>query len=282
MTALIAALAPQPGADDRGAGGFAMSLVFLLGLMIGAAPPPVAPTDGEGDEYITLHECWSSRRVRVRELAPGSGSLARESVRTSVPPEAALPQLESLALPTEEAAERLDADPWLSARERCVRRQESASGVTLCDVLALYAEFDEPQDRHYGRRIPAIPDAARFAAEFTCYPAFAPLLLESLRIRTSDRTPHEKGRRLARLIKPWMTHEQIHALFGESKAVIWDLSESRITYVDYGVSIDRCRRITFRDDSSEAKGIRWDWFTERVRTEAETNPFYFMQCGWGR
>jgi hypothetical protein len=98
-------------------------------------------------------------------------------------------------------------------------------------------------------------------ANFGWQSALAPLLLESLRIRTSDLPLYDKGRRLARLIKPWMTYEQIHALFGESRAVLWDLTESRITYVDYGVSIDRCRRITFRDDSAQAKEIRWDWIS---------------------
>jgi hypothetical protein len=76
-------------------------------------------------------------------------------------------------------------------------------------------------------------------------PAFAPMLRRSLEIRKSDLVPLEKGRRLLRLVKPWMTLAQVHALFGESEAVFWQLwltPVAGIVYIDYGVTVARGRR----------------------------------------
>src|SRR5262249_3370097 len=94
-----------------------------------------------------------------------------------------------------------------------------------------------------------------------CDPAFAPLLQKSLQIRLSDRAPFEKGKQIAKLVKPWMTREQIHALFGESQAVIWDPAEACVTYVDYAVCVDRYNRAVCRDDEEQAKDVWWDYLT---------------------
>jgi hypothetical protein len=70
-------------------------------------------------------------------------------------------------------------------------------------------------------------------------PRFAPVLQRSLQIRLSDCPPREKGRQLLGLLQPWMTFEQVHALFGESEAVVFDIFPcGRIAYCDYSVVVD--------------------------------------------
>src|SRR5262249_31673405 len=58
---------------------------------------------------------------------------------------------------------------------------------------------------------------------------------------TSDTAPEEKGRQLARLVKPRMSWAQVHALFGQSEAVFYDhsrLAFGRVVYAEYGVSVE--------------------------------------------
>jgi hypothetical protein len=282
-----------------------MSLAFLLGLMMAAAPPrPARPVTVPEPPMRWGRDTFEGLPVGAKICCGGADSPPvapperPHDALEYVPPEAALPQIESLALTTEEA-ERLNGDSRLSARERWCRSEERKNSPGLLDVLTLHAEVDDcPGEvlsdastgclmfglgvsRESGltgsivfneRNIDFAP-GPKAPWTLSSQPAFIPLLLESLRIRTSDRTPHEKGRRIARLIKPWMTHEQIHALFGESRSVLWDLTQSRITYVDYGVSIDRCGGVTFRDDSPQARNVWWDWITPSRADRVERVDF---------
>jgi hypothetical protein len=251
-----------------------MSFACLLGLMIGAAPPAMVPSAGECIEYVPAHPQLPFPLGSTRSL-PRSPRPQQE-----VPPEIRKLLEAMVTMTEEEAAQRLDAEispsPWLSPRERWCRGMEATNHVSLLDVLTLYADlgnWDPMSCFYYGFTDSIILPPQR--RDFVCHPAFVSLLLESLEIRTSDRSPSDKARRLARLVKPWMTWAQIHALFGESKAVIWDHAASRVVYVDYGVSIDSCHRIVYRDDSPQAKEIQWDWVTQPVIRERTTTSKVF-------
>jgi hypothetical protein len=254
---------PYPGAsgkrraDKESDGGIVMSLACLLGLLIGAEPVDYAPP------YPQLPCLGSS--------CPSEASPPERAPRPIIPglrrrllPESPCPSVDASLEPE-------DADPsqspWVSARERWCRRH-AANTVALLDVLTLYADigdWDERPPVYSGGFVIRVVRPRRDFA-FVCQPAFAPLLLESLQIRTSDRSPADKGRQIAKLIKPWMTWQQIHALFGESKAIIWHHGSSWITYVDYGVAVDRDNRVICRDDAYQPTDLRWDWVT---RTEEE-------------
>jgi hypothetical protein len=240
-----------------------MAFVCLLGLMIGAIPPAMPPSAGDFVEVI--------REARL---------LPRERIGPVPPPVVPLlefrpAQVETSSLEADEAAEGLDADlslsSWLSPRERWCRRRAATNSVALRDVLTLYADLAVWDEERIEDGLTVVHVSSIWLAQppahVAHHTAFVQLLLESLQIRTSDRPPAEKGRRIARLIKPWMTWEQVHALFGESKALLWDYHTWRVTFVAYGVSIDRCGRVVCRDDSDEAKNVRWDWVTEPPERE---------------
>jgi hypothetical protein len=144
--------------------------------------------------------------------------------------------------------------PWLSPRERDDRLHPD----TCENQTAAWAEMvelhhprfpAEPPHRLHLCNPPQPPEPplrvcfqryVRDAAGGGC--AFRLLLRRSLAIRTSDLPPAEKGRQIAKLVKRWMTWDDVHALFGESEAVQYHLGGTwaaigNVEYSLYGVSV---------------------------------------------
>src|SRR5262249_23773776 len=88
---------------------------------------------------------------------------------------------------------------------------------------------------------PSRPTDPLFGTGVRGHPPFALLLREAARLRNSDLPPAEKGRQIAKLVRPWMTWPQVHGLFGESEAVLYDLPSHvgccRALYLLYGVCV---------------------------------------------
>jgi hypothetical protein len=95
-------------------------------------------------------------------------------------------------------------------------------------------------------------------------PVFASLLRQSLEVRKSDLPQLEKGRQLARLVKPWMSAPQAHLLFGESEAVLHGHQGSQpfglVVYCDYGVTVSFAgtTKATATPDQTRARLV-WEW-----------------------
>jgi hypothetical protein len=229
----------------------------------------------------------------------GSGSFATDEGRSN----------EALAAVT---------SPWLSEREKWIRAEQVHEGgntVAWLDVLSVHTTPPWWVFRSSGRPSwcydrNAAPADRSLTTCHGCYggfhqdwnlktvtglgydPAFAQVLLESLKIRTSDLPPLEKGRRLARLVKPTMTLSQVHALFGESQAFIWDHAVSqpfsRLVYCDYGVTVQRTFREGLILDQKDARAgddprPGWQWLDvweaqRQQKSESDkSNVFTFFQ-----
>jgi hypothetical protein len=243
-----------------------MSLVVLLGLVIGTLPM------AEVDQAESLDYDLPPPGISLSIFGEPNFDLGRGICLNL--------ELFPSPFPSDEVEDEPDdlgalaQAAWLSARERWARRQSVRNSVAFRDVLTLCMDLGWLEEcGNFLIGISVSPDSggafdSRLSPSrdplrrfFGYQPAFVPLLLKSLKIRLSDRSPFEKGRKLAKLVRPWMTREQIHALFGESEAVIRDHLGVAWRYLDYGVCIDGYNNASCQDDKEPATDFWWDWVT---------------------
>jgi hypothetical protein len=124
---------------------------------------------------------------------------------------------------------------------------------------------------------------------FAAAAPFGSLLREASRVRTSDDPAEYKGRQLARLVRPWMSLAQIHALFGEPTAILYEHDTvifGRVIYADYGVAVELGPNgvLTARSLHGEAKAgsgyFAWlDWLQRREIDRSRRRGMYGAYAG---
>jgi hypothetical protein len=170
----------------------------------------------------------------------------------------------------------LASSPWLSDHENYVRTSQVAHATNTdawLDMMSAYTTGVQLKSVPRYNFIMGFPHGQHevkvvFAPTgFSYSPAFSEVLLESLKVRTSDVSPLEKGRLLARLVRPSMTASEIHALFGKSKGFLRNYSETgcRLVFCDYGVTVLWSFSKGFFVEQKVARSGDgpmqvWDWF----------------------
>jgi hypothetical protein len=191
--------------------------------------------------------------------------------------------------------------PWLSERERWIRTTQAPradNSLAWLDMMSTHTAAPAKVYRCGPVWMRGLDEREWIGVVETGIgydPAFAEVLLESLKVRISNLSPCEKGRQLVRLIRPWMKFPEIHALFGESESVLRTNRGSGpwtcFVYCDYGVTLEWSFREGFRAIPQEEVGSDhrpravWEWLAAceaAQKTREPRNQADFIFIGFMR